>query len=68
MFDEEERPKPSRRLAPLPLAALGVEELRDYIASLRAEIARAEVAIAARDRQRGAADALFRQAPPESGQ
>ena len=68
MFEEEERPKRASRFVPLPLDALGVEELRGYIASLQAEILRAEAAIAARDRQRSTADALFRQAPPDGDQ
>ena len=45
-----------------------MQELRDYIASLQAEIARAEAAIAARGQQRSAADALFRTGPREVGE
>ena len=67
MFEEEERPRRAPRFAPLPLDGLGVQELRDYIASLQAEIARAEAAIAARGQQRSAADALFRGAPSGTG-
>lgn len=61
MNDEEERrPRRPERFTPAALDGWGVEELRDYIAALRAEIARAEAAIAARESQRSAADALFR--------
>jgi uncharacterized small protein (DUF1192 family) len=60
MFEEEDRPRRPQRFQPAVLDAWGVEDLRDYIAALQAEIARAEAAIAARERQRGAADALFR--------
>jgi uncharacterized small protein (DUF1192 family) len=67
MFEEEERPRRAPRFTPLPLDGLGVEELRDYIASLGVEIARAEAAIAARERQRGAADAVFRRPGSDPG-
>jgi uncharacterized small protein (DUF1192 family) len=39
---------------------LGVAELEGYIAELRAEIARAEAAIKARQGQRAGAEALFK--------
>jgi uncharacterized small protein (DUF1192 family) len=67
MFDEEERPKPGHRFMPLPLDRLGVAELREYIAALRAEIARAEAAIGAREGSRSAADSVFRIGPAGSG-
>ena len=57
--DEEEPPKP-RRVTPLPLDPLGVEELRDYIAELQAEIGRVEVAIARKHDHRSVADSFFR--------
>jgi uncharacterized small protein (DUF1192 family) len=63
MQEEEDRPRrpaAGQRFQPAVLDGRGIEELRDYIAALRAEIARAEAAIAAREHQRGAADALFR--------
>ncbi|WP_158745962.1 DUF1192 domain-containing protein [Acidisphaera sp. L21] len=59
MWDEEEPPKP-RRVAPLPLDPLGVSELRDYIAELQVEIARAEAAIGRKQDHRSAADSFFR--------
>jgi len=53
------RPKPNR-LAPRNLEPLGVAELEGYIAELKAEIARAEAAIKARQSQRAGAEALFK--------
>ncbi|MBV9734903.1 MAG: DUF1192 domain-containing protein [Acidisphaera sp.] len=60
--DEPEKPRP--RLAPLLLDPLGVGELRDYIVELRAEIARAEAAIARKQDHRSAADSFFRRPDP----
>ncbi len=57
--DDLPRPKPVR-LAKLPLDLLGVEELREYIDELRAEIARVEEDIARKQSHRSAADAFFR--------
>ncbi len=57
---EDETPKPANHFVSPPLDSWGVAELRRYIATLQAEIARAEAAIAARESHRGAADALFR--------
>ena len=59
MWDEEAPPKP-RRVTTLPLDPLGVGELRDYIAELEAEIARAEAAITQKQDHRGVADSFFR--------
>jgi uncharacterized small protein (DUF1192 family) len=59
--DEDNLPRPRpRRLTPLPLDLLGVAELTDYIAELRAEIARVEGDIARKSTHRAAADAFFR--------
>ena len=60
MFDEEPRPKADRRFRPAPLQDWAETELRAYIADLKAEITRAEAAIASRSHQRAAADAFFR--------
>ncbi len=49
-----------RRLEPLPLDSLGIEELRSYIDELRTEIARTEGEIARKDSHRSAADAFFK--------
>jgi uncharacterized small protein (DUF1192 family) len=56
--DEARRPKQS--LNPLVLEPLSVRELKEYIAQLRAEISRAEAAIASKEGHRSAADAFFR--------
>ncbi|SHI41800.1 Protein of unknown function [Roseomonas rosea] len=60
MFEEEERRRPGSGFTPAALAEWSEEALRDYIATLRAEIERAEAAIAARGAQRAAAEAFFR--------
>jgi uncharacterized small protein (DUF1192 family) len=60
MFDDDEPKRPMRRLTPLPLDSLGLEELRAYIGELQAEIARAETEIARKSTHRSAADAFFR--------
>jgi len=60
MQDEDEPRPPRRRLEPLPLVALGVDELRGYIDELRAEIARVEADIARKAGHRQAAEAFFR--------
>jgi uncharacterized small protein (DUF1192 family) len=57
--DDLPRPKPVR-LAKLPLDLLGVAELEDYIAELRAEIARVEADIGRKRSHRSAADAFFK--------
>jgi uncharacterized small protein (DUF1192 family) len=61
MAEEEDLPVRKRtRLEKLVLDSLGVEELRDYIDELRAEIARVEADIARKGIHRSAADAFFR--------
>jgi uncharacterized small protein (DUF1192 family) len=57
---EEEAPRPHSTFTPPVLDAWGAAELRAYIETLQAEIARAEAAIKAREAQRNAADAFFR--------
>lgn len=56
---EENEPRKSLT-KPADLSLLGVAELQAYVADLKAEIARAEVVIAAKQSHRSAADALFR--------
>ena len=58
-MEDDELPM-ARRVVPLPLDPLGVAELQGYIAELRAEIARAEVAIGRKQDHRGVADSFFR--------
>lgn len=53
--------EPGKKTAPpRNLETMGVEELRDYIAGLKAEIVRAEAAIAAKINVKLGAEALFR--------
>ena len=42
------------------LTVMSIDELRDYIGSLRSEIERAEAAIAAKQAHRSGAEAFFR--------
>jgi uncharacterized small protein (DUF1192 family) len=59
--DDDDAPLRKRvRLERLVLDPLGVEELRDYIAELRAEIARVEADIDRKQGHRSAAEAFFR--------
>jgi uncharacterized small protein (DUF1192 family) len=61
MVDEEDGPVRKRvRLEKLVLDTLGIEELRDYIAELREEIARVEADIDRKQGHRSAADAFFK--------
>jgi len=60
MFDDEEPPRPKRRLTPLVLDTLGVDELRDYIGELRAEIERVEADISKKQGHRSQAEAFFK--------
>jgi uncharacterized small protein (DUF1192 family) len=61
MRDEEEGPVRKRtRLERIVLDSLGIEELRDYIAELKAEIERVEADIERKQGHRSAADAFFR--------
>ena len=59
MDDEEARPGPKPAL-PKDLTLLGIAELEEYIAGLRAEIARAEAEMAEKRKHRGGAEALFK--------
>jgi uncharacterized small protein (DUF1192 family) len=62
MVDDDELPRKRQPLLqPHDLAPLGVDELRDYVAALSAEIARAEAEITRKTNQRSAAAAFFRQ-------
>lgn len=49
----------AKRLTILPLDALGVKELQDYIEELRTEIARADAMIARKQDHRTVADMVF---------
>jgi len=58
--DEDEPLTKRRRLEPLLLDSLGIEELRGYIDELRTEIARVETDIGRKSSHRSAADAFFK--------
>lgn len=61
MLNEDDLPTPKpKRMQPPVLDLLGVDELRDYIGELQAEIARVEADILKKQAHRSAADAVFR--------
>jgi uncharacterized small protein (DUF1192 family) len=59
-LEEDAPPVKRRRLEPLLLDSLGIEELRLYIEELRTEIARVEADINRKHGHRSAADAFFK--------
>jgi uncharacterized small protein (DUF1192 family) len=59
-MDEEDLLPQRQKPKPKDLTLLGIAELEEYIAGLESEIARARVEIAARQRQRSGAEALFK--------
>jgi uncharacterized small protein (DUF1192 family) len=58
--EEDIFPIKRRRLEPLLLDSLGVEELRLYIEELKTEIARVEADIGRKNSHRTVADAFFK--------
>ena len=60
MFDEEDLRPQRQPPKPKDLTLLGIAELEEYIAGLEAEIARARAEIAANQKQRSGAEALFK--------
>ena len=59
-MDEEDLLPQRQPVKPRDLALLGIAELEEYIAGLESEIARARAEIAAKQRQRNGAEALFK--------
>jgi len=60
-MEDDDLPRPRKRwLEPIPLDPLSVEDLREYIAALHAEIARAEAAIAGKQSHRSLAEGFFK--------
>jgi uncharacterized small protein (DUF1192 family) len=59
-MDEEDLLPQRQSVKPRDLTLLGIVELEEYIAGLESEIARARAEIAAKQRQRTGAEALFK--------
>jgi uncharacterized small protein (DUF1192 family) len=59
-MDEEDLLPRNKRPAKKDLTPMAIAELETYIAGLEAEISRARDEIAAKRKQRGGADALFK--------
>jgi uncharacterized small protein (DUF1192 family) len=58
---DEDDPAPQRQPPKLrDLTLMGIAELEEYIAGLEAEVARARAEIAAKEKQRSGAEALFK--------
>ncbi len=58
MFDDLEPQKQTKK--PKPLDDMSIDDLKEYVANLQAEIARVEVAIEAKQAHMSAMDALFK--------
>jgi uncharacterized small protein (DUF1192 family) len=59
-MDEEDLVPQRQPPKPRDLTLLGIAELEEYIAGLESEVARARAEIAAKQKQRSGAEALFR--------
>ena len=59
-MDEEDLLPQRQKPKPRDLTVLGVAQLEEYIAELEGEIARARAEIAAKRKQRGGAESLFK--------
>jgi uncharacterized small protein (DUF1192 family) len=60
IVDEEDLVPRNQPRKPRDLTLLGIAELQEYIAALEAEIARVRAEIAAKQKQRSGAEALFK--------
>jgi len=60
MFDDDEVKKPKGHEVGMNIEAMSIEELTDRIALLEGEIGRLKLAIAARQKTKSAAEALFK--------
>jgi uncharacterized small protein (DUF1192 family) len=58
--EDDDLPPKRRRLEPLLLDRMGIEELRSYIDELKTEILRVEADIGRKSSHRSAADAFFK--------
>ena len=59
MFDDDEKPKPASEF-PRNLESLSIEDLRDYVAELTAELQRVETDITQKTASNQAAAAFFK--------
>lgn len=59
-MDEEDLLPQRQEPKPRDLTVLGVAQLEEYVAELEGEIARARAEIAAKRKQRGGAESLFK--------
>jgi len=59
-MDEEDLLPQRQKPKPRDLTVLGVAQLEEYVAELEGEIARARAEIAAKRKQRGGAENLFK--------
>lgn len=59
-MDEEDLLPQRQKPKPRDLTVLGVAQLEEYVAVLEGEIARARAEIAAKRKQRGGAESLFK--------
>ncbi|HYL33917.1 MAG TPA: DUF1192 family protein [Stellaceae bacterium] len=59
-MDEEDLLPQRQKPKPRDLTVLGVAQLEEYVAELEGEIARARAEIAAKRKQRGGAESLFK--------
>jgi uncharacterized small protein (DUF1192 family) len=62
LTDDDFDPR-TKKMKARPLDMLSVDQLREYIADLKAEIARAEADIARKESSRHAADSFFKKPP-----
>lgn len=60
MFGDDEVKKPKGHEVGMPIETMSVEELQERIGLLKAEIARLEQAITARNKTRSEAESLFK--------
>ena len=60
MISDDDLDPKTRRVKARPLDNLSVPELKDYIASLKDEIARAEADLQKKEKYKSAADSLFK--------
>lgn len=59
-MDTDDLEPPRKKSPPKDLSRMSIGDLKDYIAELQAEIARAEAAIANKDKARAGAAAFFK--------